>query len=282
MQPPDREYALPAGVTIVRLSPPPVAPCGTMNAQPFLRRLREDFLHLIAPALCPGCDEPLGPEEREYCRTCRTSLEPAPYPREILAEIATHFPPEELALEAIGALYNYAPESGARNLVHALKYQGCYGLGVAMGGELGRAMRMFTAFDDVEIVAPVTLHRAKMRERGYNQAQAIAEGMVKTMHGTRMAHLLERTRHTTSQTLLDAAGRRRNVREAFRRTAFNLEGACVLLCDDVCTTGATLNACAELLLASGARRVVAATLAKDPLSAASPDIHALIPAAVGG
>jgi ComF family protein len=149
-----------------------------------------------------------------------------------------------------------------QRLVHALKYKGCYRLGVEMGHDLGRALGVFREFEEIDMVIPVPLHRARMRERGYNQAEAIAQGIANTMKHLTIERALVRMRHTISQTTLDAYARRRNVREVFR-AAGNVSGMSVLICDDVCTTGATLNACAEQLLLAGARRVVAATVAKD-------------------
>ena len=229
---------------------------------PFLHRISSDLLHFIAPALCPACDALLERSERGYCNACRSSLDPAPFPRDIFAEVAGHFPGEELALSAIGSLYSFDPESPVRRLVHALKYKGCYALGVEMGRDLGRALKVFREFEDIEMVIPVPLHRARLRERGYNQAEAIARGVSEAMKHLTIAQALLRTRHTISQTTLDAYARHRNVREVFR-VAGEVTGMTVLLCDDVCTTGATLNACAERLLLAGAKRVVAATVAKD-------------------
>lgn len=230
---------------------------------PILTRLGVDFLNLVAPALCPGCDEPLELAERSYCNACRASLEPAPFPREIFMEVADRFPGEELALEAIGSLYSFIDGSPAQRLIHALKYNGCYGLGVEMGRDLGEALMMFREFEMVELVVPVPLHSARRRERGYNQAEAIAEGLTQSLAGSRVTTALERRRHTRSQTTLDARTRRRNVSQVFHALGGSLRDRTILLCDDVCTTGATLNACAEALLTAGAKRVVAATVAKD-------------------
>lgn len=227
-----------------------------------------DLLHFVAPALCPGCDLPLTSNEEEYCLACRASLPPAPFPRDIMGDLLAHFSGDELALASVGALYDFPPDGTARRLVYALKYRGCYNLGVQMGRELGRGLRMFAEFADARDVVPVPLHRARLRERGYNQAEAIARGVAEALGG-RVVHALARGRHTRSQTALDAAGRRKNVGNAFS-AATDVREATLLLCDDVCTTGATLNACAELLLAAGARVVRAATLAKDPLRTAEP------------
>jgi predicted amidophosphoribosyltransferase len=89
--------------------------------------------------------------------------------------------------------------------------------------------------------------------------------------------VLARARHTISQTTLGAGQRKHNVAEAFRTIGSEVRDRIVLLCDDVCTTGATLNACAERLLQAGARRVVAATVARDIPRQEQPDIMRLIP-----
>lgn len=244
-----------------------------------LRRLTDDLLHLIAPNLCPACDELLLGDERGYCRACRASLAPAPFPREILSAIAGHYDRDELAFDAIGALYAYDPDSPTRRLIHALKYEGCRAIGVELGRELGRALTMFTEFEGVEMVIPVPLHRARRRERGYNQSDAIAEGIALALPGSTVLHGLDRRRHTASQTTFDAAGRRENVRAAFTYRGASLRGRSVLVCDDVCTTGSTLNTCAEALLAAGAVRVAAAAVAHNLTERARPDISSLFPGA---
>lgn len=246
-----------------------------------VHRLATDALHLIAPALCPACDTPLAAQERCYCGACRASLDPAPFPREIFAEIGANFPGEELALSAVGALYTFHDDSPVQRLIHALKYRGCYDLGVELGGELGRALTMFREFEDVDLVVPVPLHRARLRERGYNQAEAIGRGIAASIPGSHPLEALARARHTISQTTLGAGARKKNVLEAFQAAGSEIRGKIILLCDDVCTTGATLNACAERLLTAGARRVMAATVARDIARVQKPDIAGLIPGGMG-
>jgi ComF family protein len=230
-----------------------------------IRRLADDMLHLVAPALCPACDDPLEDDGRPYCAACRASMEPAPFPRELYVELLTHFPVDDLALSSLIALYAFERESPVQRLVHALKYHGCFDLGVQMGREIGRTMRLFPEFDEIDLVVPVPLHRARQRERGYNQAAAIAAGLAAERGILVAAELLRRERHTSTQTTLAARDRLTNVRRAFRSAAHEVRGRVALLCDDVCTTGATLNACADALLVAGASRVVAATFAKDKL-----------------
>ncbi|MBL7987718.1 MAG: ComF family protein [Chlorobi bacterium] len=226
-------------------------------------RLRDDLLHILAPALCPGCDQLLMPTEHGYCRSCRASLSPAPFPRDLFTELLHHFSDDHLAISALGALYLFEQDSPVQHLIHALKYHGCYDVGIELGKELGATIKMFPEFDGVDAIIPVPLHRARRRERGYNQAEAIAEGVADAFSVEILADRLYRSRHTISQTTLNAKERQRNVQNAFAAHDHSLVGRTILLCDDVCTTGATLNICADRLLSAGAKRVVAAAVAKD-------------------
>lgn len=122
------------------------------------------------------------------------------------------------------------------------------------------------------IVAPVPLHWTRLAWRRYNQAAILARLVAR--HGALpyAADLLVRSRRTASQGVLTRDGRRRNVAGAFavhRRWRARVTGQRVLLIDDVSTTGATLAACARVLLAEGAAAVDALTIARvaDPLGA---------------
>jgi competence protein ComFC len=114
---------------------------------------------------------------------------------------------------------------------------------------------------ECDVLVPVPIHRARLRERGYNQAALIAEGMSYALQRPTM-QALERRRYTGTQTSLGAMDRLRNLRDAIGlRVDANLRGSRVLLVDDVLTTGATLQACALPLIEGGTRRVDVATLA---------------------
>lgn len=109
-----------------------------------------------------------------------------------------------------------------------------------------------------DCVVPVPLHRSRRWARGFNQAAEIARHLP-----VRVLHALKRVRATASQTELPAAERHANVQNAFRlRRRANVTGLVVVVVDDVSTTGATLNACARVLLDEGAREVRALTAAR--------------------
>jgi ComF family protein len=111
-------------------------------------------------------------------------------------------------------------------------------------------------------VVPVPLHAARLRERGYNQAALLAREMARRVGLALDEQTLIRRRATAPQVELNARQRSENVRDAFHCSGDGLAGKQVLLVDDVCTTGATLEACAVALYEGGARSVRALTLAR--------------------
>jgi ComF family protein len=149
-----------------------------------------------------------------------------------------------------------AYEGSLRAIVHALKYDRRRSIARPLAGLLERHGRDVMAGAD--LVVPVPLHPSRKRARGFNQAAEIARHLP-----VPMAHALARVRRTASQTDLPARARYSNVRGAFAVTARDrVRGATVVLIDDVSTTGATLETCAEALLDAGAREVRALTAAR--------------------
>ena len=113
-----------------------------------------------------------------------------------------------------------------------------------------------------DVVIPVPLHPTRKRERGFNQAELLAQ-LLSAKAGLVMKEALERIRYTTTQTAFDRAERMENLHNAFRlRKKAHVRGLRVLLIDDVLTTGSTLSECARVLIAAGAISVHAATAAR--------------------
>lgn len=109
---------------------------------------------------------------------------------------------------------------------------------------------------------PVPLHRARHRERGFNQSEILSEGIARVAGLALAKDILKRKKHTKDQTYLNAQQRTENVRGAFVVTRpERVDGRKIVLVDDVMTTGATLNECARMLQEAGATMIFAATLA---------------------
>ena len=116
---------------------------------------------------------------------------------------------------------------------------------------------------EIDAVTYVPLFPARRRQRGFNQAQLLANGMAKLMHKPLLRNCLARVRPTPSQTNLTASQRITNVKGAFRaKKARWLEGRRLLLVDDVMTTGATVSECSRVFKAAGVSRVYVVTLAR--------------------
>jgi ComF family protein len=128
---------------------------------------------------------------------------------------------------------------------------------------------LFAALEDhrlrrreFDLIVPVPLHPAKERDRGFNQAALLA-GLLSERMSLPMRPVLERIRHTTTQTAFDRAERMQNLHGAFRlRKNANVRQLRVLVIDDVLTTGSTLSACARVLRKAGAACIYAATAAR--------------------
>jgi len=150
-------------------------------------------------------------------------------------------------------------EGPARSAVHALKYDGVKRLAEPL------ALLMVAALENVDwsvhMVCPVPLHRRRLQERGYNQSALLARALAERMKWEFCEEAISRVRETETQTHLNAQQRRENVAGAFAVTPAQVEGRCVVVVDDVLTTGATLGACAAALRAAGAQAVYGVALA---------------------
>ncbi len=144
----------------------------------------------------------------------------------------------------------------ARDLVLALKFAGRTPAAVPLGRLLADAV--VTARRPGDLLVPVPLSRARLRQRGFDQADEVARVVARATGIERGTRALWRRRDTAPQSGLSRAGRRRNPRGAFAARRADVAGRCVLLVDDVVTTGATASACARALRRAGARRVVLA------------------------
>lgn len=233
------------------------------------------LLDLILPPICLACDKAIaaGDSKRLVCRRCRTLLRPAPPPIcnrcgaprlitgrqvESLCEECREWP-EELAW----ARSAYLMHPPADRIVHQLKYRGWSALADVMAEPMADAVRTCDVAGEVTCVIPVPTTGARLRDRGYNQAELIARAVAKKL-GIPFETLLERTGSKGTQTTLQPAARGANVAGAFRmrRDSGELDNGHILIVDDVMTTGATTLECSRVLIECGARRTSVLTYAR--------------------
>ena len=150
-------------------------------------------------------------------------------------------------------------EGSLRQLIHLFKYAKIEPLALPLSRLLARAMPVDERFD---LVIGMPMHWRKRWERGFNQAELLAEPLAHRF-GLSLAKNLTRTRHTQSQASLTEAQRQQNLRDSFGvKRAAEIAGKRILLVDDVFTTGATLRAAAGALKGAGAKHVSGLTLAR--------------------
>ncbi|HXE75246.1 MAG TPA: ComF family protein [Candidatus Xenobia bacterium] len=148
-----------------------------------------------------------------------------------------------------------------RQLIVLLKYNRLRPLAKLLGGWLAAVVQQNPDLAEVDALVPVPLYPKRQRARGYNQAELLARELAKWTRLPVEPGALQRIKDTPSQTGLTPAQRVENVRGAFAARS-KLDLRRILLLDDVCTTGATLNACARVLKHAGAEEVKAVTVAR--------------------
>lgn len=241
-----------------------------------MRVLGGSLLDLIFAPVCLACDGVILPQNRArgVCGRCRAALRALPAPgcprcgapvqrtgREggpICAECAT-WPPTLRA--ARSACLMYPP---ADRLVHQLKYRGWRVLAGPMAERMAKLALPVDVEEEARIVVPVPTTPARLRERGYNQAELLARAFAERT-GREVCLLLERRAGAATQTALQPAARGANVAGAFQAAGpvpFDEYGAHLILVDDVLTTGATAVECVRTLVAAGARCITVLTFAR--------------------
>lgn len=205
------------------------------------------ILDLIYPNRCPFCEKYI-PFDEYYCTECRERLSPPPEHDD--------FP----AIDGFTAVTEY--NNYSIPFIDKFKKESN---GYALSGAAFMIFQSLLAAElmkTVDIITYIPMRRRDKIRRGYNQTAIIAHELAQ-LADKPCKLLLKKVRDTFQQKTLSAADRRKNIKDAFVCTSrCNISGKAVLLIDDVCTTGSTLNEAAVKLKGAGAKTVVAAVFAK--------------------
>ena len=197
-------------------------------------------VRFLAEPLCPRCGSPLEQVQAEPCGHCQASHSPLQQTRAAM-------------------LY----DDGSRDLVLHLKHADALAGVPVMARWLQRAGA--EQLRPADFLVPVPLHWTRLFKRRYNQSAELARALGRLSSVKALPDALARTRRTPSQGGLSRQQRKANVRDAFAvkdRYRERINGANIVLIDDVITTGATLEACGDALLDAGAAQVTAVALAR--------------------
>jgi len=146
----------------------------------------------------------------------------------------------------------YFEEGPIKEIIHNFKYNSLQEFSKILGLKMADSGIEFTCFDYITFVP---LHRKRLAQRGYNQAQLLSEEIAKIKH-IKCENLLIKVKHTKRQVGLIGSKRRRNLESAFRiNKEIEIENKKIIIVDDISTTGTTLNECARVLREAGAKEI---------------------------
>lgn len=151
-------------------------------------------------------------------------------------------------LESATSMYYYRKGGKVQHLIHQFKYKGYQEIGIFLGELFGSELKESDDFKSIDLIIPIPLHRKKLEKRGFNQSEVFAEGLGKSMNVEVDTKSVIRTVATSTQTRKSRYKRWENVNEIFQlKNPDKLAGKHVLVADDVITTGATMEACIQVI-----------------------------------
>jgi len=225
------------------------------------KRLASDFVSVLFPDCCYACGEELYHGENQICINCLFDLPFTDfqyYPDNAVAKL---FWGRIHCDHAMAMLY-FKKANRVQKLIHQIKYQAKTDLGFTLGTMLGERLLNAPDYNGAELVIPVPLHQKKEKARGYNQCKCIADGIAYSLQIPVQTGLLIRQIATSTQTKKNRYNRYESMKSVFNIAEPEaLYGKHVILVDDVVTTGATLEACGQILLDSGISKLSIVALA---------------------
>lgn len=199
------------------------------------------LLDLIFPSVCISCQRY---EPYLHDLLCLECLESLPFVRSLSDARASlvgkdAFPPE---IDYFRPLFFYTKDSLVAEMIHKLKYSGKYGYGLYLGELLGTKMKTDQTWSDYEII-PVPVHAKRLKKRGYNQSEKIAQGLSISLDIPINVSILSRGEHAASQVNKSRLHRTLSMSDHFFCADEGSRGKNFILVDDVVTTGSTVQSC---------------------------------------
>lgn len=220
-----------------------------------------NLLNLFFPKVCLGCNGYLGDNESYVCTSCRHQLPLTNFHLDN-NDAVKNVLYGRLKLENATALLHFSKKGIVQQLMHNLKYRGHQDVGLFLGKWLGEELKTIEAYKDIDVVIPVPLHRSKLRRRGYNQVTKFGREIAKALDIEFNGTILQKRMATKTQVFKDRLLRTSGNSATFTISENQtLKGKHILLVDDIVTTGATIESCANALLTIEGVKISVATIA---------------------
>ena len=205
------------------------------------------IIDLFFPKLCYACHEVLNDHEQDICTDCRNNLPVTNFHFNQDDNVSKVFYARVKVVYGT-ALFRFEKKGLVQQLIHNLKYKGQESIGVFLGDWLGGELKTVKEYSEIDIVIPVPLHKNKLKKRGYNQVAQFAEHIASALNVKYIDNVLLKVTNTDSQVLKSRFARWTSNEELFTlQNKSTIANKHILLVDDLITTGATMEACINVL-----------------------------------
>lgn len=213
-----------------------------------LTKILNDINSVLVPRVCFGCSAHLHRGEEIICTVCRNDLPLTGYSFNDENPVDRMFYGRINIKKASSFLF-FSEKSSVQKLIHHLKYKNQDQVSAFLGNWYGQLLKENNAFaQNIDMVVPVPLHPKKLRHRGYNQTEGFAKRLAHHLGAEYVGHILIKTANTKTQTKKGRIGRWQEDIDLYTlRDANYFKNKNILLVDDVITTGATMEICAQTL-----------------------------------
>lgn len=212
-----------------------------------IKSLIDPLLHFVYPELCIACDVRHPVQGSGFCIECISELPFTSFHTECENIVDKHFW-GRVKIEKATALLYFQKGELVQEMLHKLKYKNDKKVGQVLGRRFGVELVEANFLEDIDVLIPVPIHKSKLAKRHYNQSEVLADAISEIANIPVENKIIVKAKNTSSQTDKSRANRLENLLGSFQLIdTEKVKGKHVLIIDDVLTTGATVEAVAQLL-----------------------------------
>jgi ComF family protein len=224
-------------------------------------QLLKGVLDLLYPRLCGSCGATLKPTETHLCVSCMIRLPKTNSHVKTIDLLSNKFW-GKLNVKNTYSFLKFSKKGLVQELLHNLKYRNKPELAHFMGSWYASDLKDIGLANEIDLIVGVPLHKSRLKERGYNQADEFGKGISEGTEIPFSAEVLQRNRSTQTQTKKSRFKRFLNTQFVFEvKDPSLIAGKRIALVDDVLTTGSTLTSCGEVLIVNGCKELTIITIA---------------------